>query len=233
MNQAEAYVRARRGDVLIEAAPASGEEFLASALPSHEAGYPIEVIVVAVRAADSRQATALRYARAQQIGTPARFTSAAGHDTCFDALPEVVATAASHPAVSAVTVMRRDGTALFRSEVDDRRAVGALDAERERPYTEQEAPWSAMAPLPYLRSGGEVNAQETRSTSESTCGRSASRHSAAGPARSANSPSRPRPPSSPGQPPETAQSTVTHVTCNDPLRADTNQRGPATVRGNL
>ncbi|MFE2556553.1 zeta toxin family protein [Streptomyces sp. NPDC059352] len=139
MHQAEAYVRARRGDLLVEIAPADGEEFLESALPFHEAGYPIEVIALAVRAADSRQSTALRYARAQQLGLPARFTAATGHNICFAAVPEVAATAAAHPAVAAVTTIRRDGTALFRSEGHDMRAVRALTAEQERPYTEQEA----------------------------------------------------------------------------------------------
>lgn len=139
MHEAEAYVRARRGDLLIEIAPADGEEFLASALPFHEAGYPIELIALAVRAADSRQSTALRYARAQQLGLPARFTAATGHNICFAAVPEVAATAAAHPAVTAVTTIRRDGAALFRSEGRDMRAVRALTAEHLRPYTEREA----------------------------------------------------------------------------------------------
>ncbi|MFJ8563258.1 hypothetical protein [Streptomyces sp. NPDC093514] len=48
----------------IEAAPGSVEEFLASALPFAAGGYPVEMVVLAVREADSRLATALRYARA-------------------------------------------------------------------------------------------------------------------------------------------------------------------------
>lgn len=139
MHQAEAYVRDRRGDLLIEIAPADGEEFLESAIPFHEAGYPVEVIALAVRAADSRQATALRYAQSQQLGLPARFTTADGHNICFAAVPEVATVAAAHPAVAAVTTIRRDGTALFRSEGQDMRAVKALTDEHVRPYTDQEA----------------------------------------------------------------------------------------------
>ncbi|MCZ1012632.1 zeta toxin family protein [Streptomyces lydicus] len=136
----EATVRARRGDALLEAAPGSAEEFLASALPFATDGYPVEVVVVAAREADSRLATALRYARAQQLGIPARFTTKAGHDRCFAAVPDVVELAASHPAITAVTVIRRDGQALLRQEQGSgRRAVWALAAERQRPYTEQEA----------------------------------------------------------------------------------------------
>lgn len=139
--EAEAYVRGRRGDVLIEAAPGSVEEFLGSAMPFAGADYPVELVVLAVRAADSRLATALRYARAQQIGVSGRFTSEAGHDQCFRALTDVVATAERHPAVTSITVIRRDGQALLRHEAGaaGRSASRVLEAERHRPYTEQEA----------------------------------------------------------------------------------------------
>lgn len=137
--QAEAYVRDRRGDVLIEAAPGSVEEFLGSALPFAGAGYPVELVVLAVREADSRLATALRYARAQQLGLSGRFTSRSGHDQCYRALTEVVDVATSHPAIMAVTVIRRDGQALLRQEGHGGRASWALAAERQRPYTEEES----------------------------------------------------------------------------------------------
>ncbi|MGW3563505.1 zeta toxin family protein [Streptomyces sp. NPDC000941] len=139
--EAEAYVRARRGDVLIEAAPGSREEFLASAVPFATAAYPVELVVLAVRAADSRLATALRYARALQIGATGRFTSRTGHDTCFRALADIMELAQTHPAIAAVTVIRRDGQALLRQErpAVDRRISWALAAEQHRPYTEQEA----------------------------------------------------------------------------------------------
>lgn len=141
MTEAEAYVRSRRGDVLVEAAPGSAEAFLHSALPFHQAAYPLDLVIVAVREADSRLATALRYARAQQAGLPARFTSGAGHDVCFRAVADIVEMTQSHPAVAAVTVVRRDGQALLRHEGSGggRRAAWALAAERLRPYTEHEA----------------------------------------------------------------------------------------------
>lgn len=138
--EAEAYVRVRRGDVLIEGAPGSTQEFLGSALPYHQVGYPVELVVLAVREPDSRLATALRYARALQIGGNGRFTSRAGHDTCFRALADIVDLAQTHPAIRAVTVIRRDGQALLRHEAGGAARVSwALAAERMRPYTEQEA----------------------------------------------------------------------------------------------
>ncbi|MET9175882.1 zeta toxin family protein [Streptomyces misionensis] len=137
---AEQYVRDRRGDVLIEAAPGSVEEFLASALSFATGGYSVELVVLAVRETDSRLSTALRYARALQRGGTGRFTSRSGHDTCFRALADVVAVAEQHPQIAAITVIRRDGQALLRHEGGGAgRASWALAAERLRPYTEQEA----------------------------------------------------------------------------------------------
>ncbi|WP_236246830.1 zeta toxin family protein [Streptomyces sp. CC210A] len=139
--QAEQYVRERRGDVLIEGAPGSVEELFDSALPYAASGYPVELVVLAVREADSRQATALRYARSLQIGlTPPRFTTRSGHRTCFHALTDVVTAAERHPAITAITVIRRDGRALLRHEAGGAGSASwALAAERARPYTEQEA----------------------------------------------------------------------------------------------
>ncbi|WP_331718909.1 zeta toxin family protein (plasmid) [Streptomyces virginiae] len=137
--EAEEYVRRQRGDALVEGAPGSIPEFLASAEPFHRAGYPVELVVLAVREADSRLATALRYARAQKLGINGRFTSRAGHDQCFHALTEIADIATGHPAVSAVTLIRRDGQALLRSEHGSTQPARALAAERARPYTETEA----------------------------------------------------------------------------------------------
>ncbi|MFD9047836.1 zeta toxin family protein [Streptomyces zaomyceticus] len=138
--RAEQYVRDRRGDVLIEAAPGSTQEFLDSALPYAEHGYPVELVVLAVRESDSRLSTALRYARSLQLGGTGRFTSRSGHDTCYHALADVVAAAEQRPQIAAVTVIRRDGQALLRHENGGAgRASWALAAERLRPYTEREA----------------------------------------------------------------------------------------------
>ncbi|MEU8764705.1 zeta toxin family protein [Streptomyces sp. NPDC048659] len=137
--EAEAYVRRKRGDALIESAPGSVEEFLASALPFAADGYPVELVVLAVRETDSLLSTALRYARSLQRGGAPRYTSRAGHDVCFRALADVVDAAQRNPAITAVTVIRRDGQALLRQESGGRRAGWALAAERLRPYTEQEA----------------------------------------------------------------------------------------------
>ncbi|MFM9700938.1 zeta toxin family protein [Streptomyces europaeiscabiei] len=139
--QAEEYVRTRRGDLLIEAAPGSADDVLDSALACSQAGYTVELVVLAVREPDSRLATALRYTRALQAGITGRFTTRAGYDRCYRAVADLTAAAETHPAITAVTVIRRDGHALLRQEQPAAPgwATWALAAERQRPYTEQEA----------------------------------------------------------------------------------------------
>ncbi|MFF3968016.1 zeta toxin family protein [Streptomyces griseorubiginosus] len=139
--QAEEYVRTRRGDLLIESAPGGADDILDSALACSRASYPVELVVLAVREADSRLATALRYARALQSGITARFTTRAGHDRCYQAVADLTTAADTHPAITAVTVTRRDGHALLRQEqlAAPGRASWVLAAERHRPYTGQEA----------------------------------------------------------------------------------------------
>ncbi|WP_329144047.1 zeta toxin family protein [Streptomyces sp. NBC_01456] len=69
--QAEAYVRERRGDVVIELTPSSAAGFAAGAALYRQAGYRVELVVLAVRAADSRQGTAARYAKVSGGGAGA------------------------------------------------------------------------------------------------------------------------------------------------------------------
>ncbi|WP_042422177.1 zeta toxin family protein [Streptacidiphilus anmyonensis] len=143
--KAEAYVRERRGTLLIETTPEDAASFVAGALTFRRAGYRVELLVLAVRAADSRQGTAHRYARVTKLGAPARFTTGAGHDAVFQVLPDVVAAAERLAVVDQVTVMRRDASALYRSDptaegsLRHAGAALALLAEQSRPYTDQEA----------------------------------------------------------------------------------------------
>ncbi|KUN84038.1 hypothetical protein [Streptomyces griseoruber] len=64
----------------------------------------MELAVLAVRAADSLLATALRYARALQIAGTGRFTTRSGHDTCFRAPADIVAVTERHPRIAAITM---------------------------------------------------------------------------------------------------------------------------------
>ncbi|MER8188397.1 zeta toxin family protein [Kitasatospora sp. NPDC094015] len=143
--RAEAWVRERRGNLVIETTPAGPARFAADAAAYRRAGYRVALLVLAVRAADSRQGTAHRYARLSGRGLPARFTTTAGHDAHFHALADVARAAEDLAVVDQVTVMRRDGTALYRSRPTRGHQPGTsaaalvLLAEQARPYTAQEA----------------------------------------------------------------------------------------------
>ncbi|MFI5808644.1 zeta toxin family protein [Streptomyces sp. NPDC051561] len=147
--QAEAHVRERRGDMVIEIAPGDAEQFLAGAALHRRAGYEVELVVLAVRAADSRQGTAARCAEVSARGLPARYTATGGHDQCFAATTDALAAAeddSSGPVVDEVRVVRRDTTALHHNtRTPDGRwlhqptGVRALVEERLRPYSADEA----------------------------------------------------------------------------------------------
>ncbi|WP_217140268.1 zeta toxin family protein [Streptomyces sp. AC627_RSS907] len=138
--QAEARVREGRGDAVIEMAPGTPEEFGASMSGFAADGYRITLVVVAVRAADSRQATALRYLQQTRQGTPARFTTARGHDQCFTAVTQCTAHAAHEPSITTLQVVDRQGRCLYAGcgRTDDA-AAAALEGERTRRYSRHEA----------------------------------------------------------------------------------------------
>ncbi|WP_308343633.1 zeta toxin family protein [Streptomyces sp. MK37H] len=143
---AEAHVRDRRGDMVIEITPESAAPFAARAAVDRQAGYRVQLVALAVREADSRQGTAARYARLNLQDIPARFTTAAGHNACVDVLPETVALAEQLAVVDEVVTMRRDAHPLYRNHLTDqerwarRPAAGlAVTAEHHRPYTLEEA----------------------------------------------------------------------------------------------
>ncbi|WP_316959639.1 zeta toxin family protein [Streptomyces sp. TRM68367] len=146
-NMAEAYVQARRGDLLIEIAPDSVAHFLDGARRNHRAGYRVELIVLGVRAADSRLGTATRCAEVARLGGTPRFTSAAAHDVTFSVVADAVRAAEQEPhTVSSISVIRRDLTAVYRGErtlggawARPPQAGHVLEAEQHRLYTPAEA----------------------------------------------------------------------------------------------
>ncbi|MEU9405751.1 zeta toxin family protein [Streptomyces sp. NPDC048281] len=133
--EAEAYVRERRGDLLIEADFTSAGDFALSTARFARAGYRIEVVALAGRAADSRQRTLVDHARALELDVVTAFPAPAGHARACRVLADVVTAAVADPYISAVRVIDGDHRALGR----DHTAVWALTAARHRPYTPGEA----------------------------------------------------------------------------------------------
>lgn len=145
--KAEAYVRERRGDLLIEIAPDAVDHFLDGAHRHHAAGYRVELIVLGGRAADSRLGIATRCAEVARIGGTPRFTATAAHEVSFQVLADVVRAAeATEHIVDSVSVIRRDLTAVYRNArtpggawAQPPRGGDAVEVEQQRPYTPAEA----------------------------------------------------------------------------------------------
>nr|WP_308251444.1 zeta toxin family protein [Streptomyces albireticuli] len=144
--RAEDDVRARHGNLVIETSPDSVGEFLTGAALYRQAGYRVELVVLAVSAADSRQGSLARYAEVSRRGIrPARVVRPDRHDACFAVLSQAVAAAEKSGVVDAVVVMRRDGYAVHRNErvggawLYPPGAAQALVAGQLRPYTADEA----------------------------------------------------------------------------------------------
>ncbi|MFH8642331.1 zeta toxin family protein [Streptomyces goshikiensis] len=132
--EAEAYVRERRGDVLIEADFTSAADYAASAARFARADYRIEVVALAGRAADTRQSTLVDHARALELDVVTAFPTPAAHARGCQVAADIVAAAAADPAVSAVRVIDGEHQTLGR----DGWAVWAVATARRRPYTPQE-----------------------------------------------------------------------------------------------
>ncbi|WP_309238903.1 zeta toxin family protein [Streptomyces lunaelactis] len=147
-HEAEQYVRERRGDLLIEIAPDDVAHFLEGARRDHAAGRRVELIVLGMRAADSRLGIATRCAGLARMGGTPRFTETAAHDRTFAVLADVVRAAEQVPdLVDSVAVIRRDLTAVYRNARTPDGAWGApprggemVEAEQQRRYTSAEAP---------------------------------------------------------------------------------------------
>jgi len=146
-NKAEAYVRERRGDQLIEIAPDDVDHFLEGARRNRAAGCRVELIVLGVRAADSRLGIAARCAEVARMGGTPRFTRSAAHRASFQVLADVVRVAEDTPdIVDSVSVIRRDLTAVYRNEriphgtwTHPPRGGHVVKTEQQRPYTPAEA----------------------------------------------------------------------------------------------
>lgn len=133
--EAEAYVREQRSDATIEADYLTVDDFLLSAARFGRARYRIEVVALAGRAADSRQSTFIRHARALELDVMTTLPTQAAHARSRRVAAEIVAAAAADPDIAAVTVLDADLQTLGRNHA----APWALIAESLRPYTEREA----------------------------------------------------------------------------------------------
>ncbi|MFE6483092.1 zeta toxin family protein [Streptomyces sp. NPDC057757] len=129
-----------RAHVVIEISPDRPEEFLRSAVALSRQGYQIKLITLAVRAADSFQSVACRYATTRTPDMPARFTTRNGHHTCFRATEGALRQAENAGSVDRIMLVDRQGKPLWSSRRQNRLSASQLLVEqRNRPYEAAEA----------------------------------------------------------------------------------------------
>jgi cytidylate kinase len=145
----EARVREGRYDAVVEVPVSHPDEFLAGALASRQAGYWVEVVVVAAPWAVSQLSTLERDLQLVQEGQAPRYVSFDNHDTCGNALiPAIGAVEAGNLAHRVFVIRRGVKTALdviYANELghDGRLlrpadAPGAVLAEWRRPWDARE-----------------------------------------------------------------------------------------------
>lgn len=142
---AQEHAIEQRADVLLESAMQTEAEFEDIARKFAEAGYRIEVALVAVPAALSQQGILARYLEEVRDSGQGRLVDRAIHDRCYDGVLRG-AQAADRGAAQAVSVFRRGNVAVHVNQQgaggDWRRppaAARAVTAERSRQLTASEA----------------------------------------------------------------------------------------------
>ncbi|MEV7526183.1 zeta toxin family protein [Streptomyces sp. NPDC091371] len=103
--EAEAYVRERCGSLAIEADFTSACDFRLSTRRFARAGYRIEVVVLACRETDTRQATLVRHARALELDVITALPTPAAHARFCRTVGDITVAANSDPDIAAVLVL--------------------------------------------------------------------------------------------------------------------------------
>lgn len=145
----KARVRECRYDAVVEEPLARPDDFLASLVADRQAGFRVEIVVLAVPLAVSQLSTLERDLRLAQEGLAPRYVSWDNHDTCADALiPTLGAVEASHLANRVFVIRRAAETALevvYDNELGPAghwlrpaNAPGAVRAEQHRPWDARE-----------------------------------------------------------------------------------------------
>ncbi|KAM0507730.1 hypothetical protein D7B24_003776 [Verticillium nonalfalfae] len=170
---AAAHAADQRLDLLIESACRHPDDFTALAAALHDAGYRVEVVVLAVPRPLSRLGILTRFheklPEAGSRGLPVRLTPIKVHDDSYSGLLNAAQWIDAHPeTVDQVLVVRRGNLVAF-SDAKERpdgklkgQAAAAIVRERERPLTDVEKN-TAAEDLAKLEKRDTALAQELRS----------------------------------------------------------------------
>ena len=110
----------------------------------HEAGYRVELHVLAVNAQISEQRIHSRYENQMAIAGFGRFATKDNHDFAYDALPKTVSAAQATAAVDRIVLYDKNCKPFYHNELREGKwlnsanASEALEQERNKPMTMQE-----------------------------------------------------------------------------------------------
>lgn len=110
----------------------------------HEAGYRVELHVLAVNAQISEQRIHSRYENQMAVAGFGRFSTKDNHDFAYNALPETVGVVQAKEAVDRIVLYDKNCQAFYHNELragqwsNAENAAEALELERNKPMTMQE-----------------------------------------------------------------------------------------------
>ncbi|POR32135.1 Uncharacterized protein TPAR_07631 [Tolypocladium paradoxum] len=159
----------RRADVLLESACRHPDDFVQLAHIFHQAGYRLEVVLLAVPAALSRLGILVRFyerlPEGQSRTLPVRLTPTKVHDDSYAGLLDAAAFLDEAAVADQVLVVRRGNLVAYGEEkgADGSMARGcgvaaALRRERERPLTQEETR-TALEDIQKLRTHEDASEQ--------------------------------------------------------------------------
>ncbi|MFJ2833589.1 zeta toxin family protein [Streptomyces sp. NPDC087263] len=136
--EVEEYVRGRRFDALVETPVVDPEQ----ARAYQDAGYRVEVVVLAESEAVTQLSVLERYLAQVAEDGAGRYVSWENHDRCVRRLPQSLEVIETERLADRVMVVRRDFEVLYDNELTGSSLAGAhraLHAARVRPWTAPES----------------------------------------------------------------------------------------------
>ena len=145
--RAQEHAIRMRYDVVIETAMRSAAEFEELTGRFRRAGYQIDVAVMAVPSALSRLGVLSRYLGEVASTGVGRYVSPQVHDECYEGVARACRAVDTQDHADSVFLFRRDTSTAYRNQCHDGAwqapagTAEALEAERSRPWDDQEIAW--------------------------------------------------------------------------------------------
>jgi predicted ABC-type ATPase len=145
-NKAHAYARDNRFNVICEETMQNPEYFAAMAQSYRDAGYRVEVAMLAVPKAQSQQGILNRYYEQTKDGGPGRLTVPEKHEASYNGILETADLIDSGRVADSVSVRRRGGDPIYSNHLtasgewaSPPATRAAIENERDRQWTPEES----------------------------------------------------------------------------------------------